>query len=85
MNSLSTSPILSINNLNATSTTLFNKTNFTNFLVSGTSTCSASLNIVSNIIGSGTALTYLNYNAITNPPATTSQWTTSGAYIYIYI
>jgi hypothetical protein len=31
-------------------------------------TCSSSLNVIGNIIGSGTALTNLNYNAITNKP-----------------
>ena len=68
LNSLSTNSILSINNLNTTSTTIFNKTNFTNLLVSGASTCLSSLNVVGNIIASGTALTNLNYNAITNKP-----------------
>ena len=53
--------MLAINNLN-------NKTNFTNLLVSGASTCSSSLNVVGNIIGNGTALTNLNYNSILNPP-----------------
>ena len=66
LNSLSTNSTLSINNLNNTSTTLLNKTNFTNLFVSGASTLLSSLNIVGNIIGSGTALTNLNYNAITN-------------------
>jgi len=61
LNSLSTNSILSINNLN-------NKTNFTNLLVSNASTLLSSLNITGNIIGSGTALTNLNYNAITNRP-----------------
>jgi hypothetical protein len=41
-------------------------------LVSGASTINSSLNVVGNIIGSGTALTNLNYNAITNPPAIVS-------------
>jgi hypothetical protein len=84
LNSLSTNSILSINNLNATSTSLFNKTNFTNLYVSGASTLLSSLNIsgattllsslnvVGNIIGSGTALTNLNYNAILNPPTLVS-------------
>ena len=58
----------SISNLNTTSTTIFNKTNFTNLLISGASTCLSSLNIVGSIIGSGSALTNLNYNAILNPP-----------------
>ncbi len=42
------------------------------------------LNIDGNgtIAGNGTALTNLNYNAILNPPAFTSQWTTTGANIY---
>jgi hypothetical protein len=35
-------------------------------------TINSSLNIVGNIIGSGTALTNLNYNAILDPPATVS-------------
>jgi hypothetical protein len=34
----------------------------------GASTHLSTLNIVGNIIGNGTALTNLNYNAITNPP-----------------
>ena len=41
-------------------------------MVSGTSTCKSSLNITGNIIGSGTALTNLNYNAILNPPSVIS-------------
>ena len=45
LNSLSQSSILSINNLNATSTSLLNKTNFTNLLVSGASTINSSLNV----------------------------------------
>jgi hypothetical protein len=57
---------LSINNLKATSTTIFNKTNFTNLLVSGASTVLSSLNVSCNIVGSGTALTNLNFNAILN-------------------
>jgi len=72
LNSLSTNSILSINNLNNTSTSLFNKTNFTNLLVSNASTLLSSLNITGNIIGSGTALTNLNYNSILNPPSTIS-------------
>jgi hypothetical protein len=36
--------------------------------VSGASTVLSSLNIVGNFVGSGTALTNLNYNAITNNP-----------------
>jgi hypothetical protein len=47
---------------------LSNSTNFTNLLVSGASTINSSLNVVGNVIGSGTALTNLNYNAITNRP-----------------
>jgi hypothetical protein len=65
---LSTASILSINNLSATSTPIFNKTNFSNLLVSGSSTVLSSLNITVNIIGSGTAFTNSNYNAILNPP-----------------
>ena len=68
LNSLSTNSTLSINNLNSTTTSLINKTNFSNLLVSGASTLLSSLNVVGNIIGSGTALTNLNYNAITNRP-----------------
>ena len=41
-------------------------------LVSGASTVLSSLNITGNIIGSGTALTNLNYNAILNPTAIVS-------------
>ena len=40
--------------------------------MSNASTLLSSLNIVGNIIGSGTALTNLNYNAILNPPSTVS-------------
>jgi hypothetical protein len=65
LNSLSTNSILSINNLN-------NKTNFSNLLVSNASTLLSSLNVVGNIIGSGTALTNLNYNSILNPPSSIS-------------
>ena len=68
LNSLSTNSTLSINNLNNTSTSLLNKTNFTNLFVSGASTLLSTLNVVGNIIGSGTALTNLDYNAITNRP-----------------
>ena len=38
-------------------------------MVSGASACSSSLNVVGNIIGSGTALSNLNYNSILNSPA----------------
>jgi len=65
LNSLSTNSTLSINNLN-------NKTNFTNLIVSNSSTLLSTLNIVGNIIGSGTALSNLNYNAILNPPTLVS-------------
>ncbi len=68
LNSLSTNSALSVNNLNATSTTIFDKPNFTDFYVSGASTLLSSLNLVGNIIGYGTALTNSNYNAILNPP-----------------
>jgi hypothetical protein len=40
--------------------------------VSNASTLLSSLNIVGNIIGSGTALTNLNYNSILNPPSSIS-------------
>ena len=36
--------------------------------ISGATTLNSTLNIIGNIIGSGTALTNLNYNAISNPP-----------------
>ena len=36
--------------------------------LNGAITCSSTLNIIGNIIGSGTALTNLNYNSILNPP-----------------
>ncbi len=72
LNSLSTNSSLNISNLQITSTTIFHKTNFTNLLVSGASTMLSSLNVVGNIIGSGTALTNINYNAILNPPTTIS-------------
>ena len=53
---------------------LTNYTNLSNLNVSGTTilngftTCMLSLNVVGNFVGSGTALTNLNYNAILNPP-----------------
>ncbi len=72
LNNLSTYSALNISNLQATSTTIFNKTNFSNLLVSNASTLLSSLNITGNIIGSGTALTNLNYNAILNPPSIVS-------------
>ena len=42
------------------------------------------LNIDGNgtIVGNGTALTNLNYNAIINKPTLTSQWTTTGTSIF---
>ena len=43
--SFSTSTALYINNLNATSTTLFNKTNFSNLFITGASTLLSSFNI----------------------------------------
>ena len=58
--------------------TLINFNNSSTFqsslFVSGTTTlnnattCMSSLNVAGNIIGSGTAITNLNYNAISNPP-----------------
>ena len=72
LNNLSTYSALNISNLQATSTTIFNKTNFSNLVVSNASTLLSSLNITGNIIGSGTALTNLNYNAILNPPSIVS-------------
>ncbi len=44
----------------------------------------SSLSIVGNIIGSGTALTNLNYGSITNPPNLTvyDGWTKSGNNLY---
>jgi hypothetical protein len=45
MNSVSSNSILSKNNLQATSTTLLNKTNFSNFFFPGNSTLSSSLNV----------------------------------------
>ncbi len=36
--------------------------------LNGATTCMGTLNVVSNIVGNGTALTNLNYNAISNPP-----------------
>ncbi len=40
--------------------------------LNGATTCIGTLNVQGNIIGSGTALTNLNYNAISNPPAIVS-------------
>ena len=63
-----------LNSLSSQSFFLTNYTNLNNLNVSGTTklngaiTCISTLNIVGNIIGSGTALTNLNYNAISNPP-----------------
>ncbi len=37
-------------------------------IINGNLTCSSSLNVVGNIIGSGTAFTNINYNAIRNQP-----------------
>ena len=83
LNSISTQTYLDIPNIKTTSTTIFNnlnslstnsilsinnKTNFSSLYVSGASTLLSSLNILGNIIGSGTALTNLNYNSILNPP-----------------
>ena len=54
---------MNINNvLNVSETTKLN----------GATTCMSSLNIAGNIIGNGTALTNLNYNAISNPPTIVS-------------
>ena len=36
--------------------------------LNGATTCISTLNVIGNIIGSGTALTNLNYNSILNPP-----------------
>jgi hypothetical protein len=58
VNTSSTNSILLINNI----------INFSNLYVSGASTLLSSLNILGNILGSGTALTNLNYNCILNPP-----------------
>jgi hypothetical protein len=66
-------------NLNVAGTTtiidtVINNTSFTSSSVSGPTihygnvTCMASLNVSGNIIGNGTALSNLNYNAITNKP-----------------
>ena len=83
LNNVSTQTYLDIPNMKITSTTILgyvntlstnsillinNKTNFSNLYVSGASTLLSSLNILGNIIGSGTALTNLNYNSILNPP-----------------
>jgi hypothetical protein len=45
LNATSTSLLSSISNLNETSTTLFNKTNFSSYIISGNSTLLLSLNI----------------------------------------
>ena len=42
--------------------------NVNNSMIVGATTCSSTLNVIGNIIGSGTALTNLNYNSILNPP-----------------
>ena len=48
LKNLSSNSTLSINNLNATSTSLLNKTNFSNLVVSGASTYLSSLNVSGN-------------------------------------
>ena len=40
--------------------------------LNGATTCMGTLNVQGNIIGNGTALTNLNYNAISNPPTIVS-------------
>jgi hypothetical protein len=52
--------------------TAFNETDFSILFVFGASTLLSSLNVVGNILDSGTELTNLNYNSILNPPACTS-------------
>jgi hypothetical protein len=46
--------------------TIHNETNFSSLYVSGASTLLSSLNIVGNIIDSGTAFPNVNYNAYSN-------------------
>ena len=86
LNATSTSLLSSINNLNSTSTSLLNKTNFSNLIVNGDSTYLSSLNVVGNIIGSGTALTNLNYGSVINPPDLTlyNGWTKITGTTHIY-
>jgi hypothetical protein len=73
LNNLPTYSSLSISNLQATTNTIFYKTDFSNLVVSNSTTLLSSLNVVGNIIGSGTAFTNLNYNSILNPPLIVSS------------
>ncbi len=74
LNSTTTSLLNSLNSLPGQSYFLTNYTNLSNLNVSGTTKLNEAatyiwiLNVQGNIIGSGTALTHLNYNAISNPP-----------------
>ena len=74
LNSTSNSLLNNINSLSSQSFFYNNYTNLSNLNVSGitklngATTCIGTLNVVGNIIENGTAITNLNYNAITNPP-----------------
>ena len=53
-------------------------------LITTNATVLSTLNVAGNIIGSGTALSNLNYGSITNPPDLTqyNAWTKSGNNVY---
>ncbi len=51
------------------STTSYSSLNVSgNTTLNHATTINSSLNVAGNVIGSGTAITNLNYNAISNPP-----------------
>ncbi len=71
---------LSINNLNATSTSLLNKTNFSALIVSSASTINSTLNIKGVLLSEGLGIvdksTYTNqYQLLVNPPTLTTNST----------
>ena len=57
--------LINFNNYSTFQSSLFISGNTT---FNNATTCMSSLNVAGNIIGSGTALTSLNYNAVTNKP-----------------
>ena len=57
--------LINFNNSSTFQSSLFVSGNTT---LNNATTCMSSLNVAGNIIGSGTALTNLNYNSITNKP-----------------
>ncbi len=80
LNSILTYSKLNIDNLNATATSLLNKTNFTNLLVSGASTINSALNVKGVILSEGLGIvdksTYTNqYQLLVNAPTLTANST----------